>query len=57
MIAIFGHLFNLVMSIVSAFVHSLRLQFVEFFKQFYSDGGIKFNPIGIKERYIKIKAK
>lgn len=54
LIAVFGHLFNLLMSIVSGFVHSLRLQYVEFFKQFYSDGGVKFNPLGIKEKYIKI---
>jgi V/A-type H+-transporting ATPase subunit I len=54
LIAVVGHLFNLLLSVVSAFIHSLRLQFVEFFKQFYSDGGIKFNPLGIKEKYIKI---
>lgn len=56
-IGIVGHIFNLVMSIVSGFIHSLRLQFVEYFKQFYSDGGIKFNPLGVKERYIKITKK
>ncbi|MCX7831536.1 MAG: V-type ATP synthase subunit I [Actinobacteria bacterium] len=56
-IGIVGHLFNLVMSIVSGFIHSLRLQFVEYFKQFYSDGGVKFNPLGVKERYIRISEK
>lgn len=54
LIAVVGHLFNLLLSIVSAFIHSLRLQFVEFFKQFYSNGGIKFNPLGLKEKYIKV---
>lgn len=53
-IFIFGHAFNLLMSLISGFIHSMRLQFVEFFKQFYADGGVKFNPIGIKERYIKL---
>jgi len=53
LVAVVGHLFNLLLSIVSAFIHSLRLQFVEFFKQFYSNGGVKFNPLGLKEKYIK----
>jgi V/A-type H+-transporting ATPase subunit I len=53
-IFVIGHLFNLLMSIISGFIHSMRLQFVEFFKQFYADGGVKFNPVGIKERYVKL---
>ncbi len=53
-ILVAGHTFNLLMSIVSAFVHSMRLQFVEFFKQFYTDGGRKFKPLWFSEEYIKI---
>lgn len=53
-IFIFGHLFNLIINIVSAFVHSMRLQFVEFFKQFYANGGREFQPLRWKERYVKI---
>lgn len=53
-IFIFGHLFNLIINLVSAFVHSMRLQFVEFFKQFYANGGREFRPLKWKERYVKI---
>ena len=41
---IFGHLFNLVISTLSAFVHSTRLQMVEFFSKFYEGGGREFQP-------------
>jgi V/A-type H+-transporting ATPase subunit I len=39
-----GHAFNIAVSLLGAFVHTLRLQFVEFFKQFYEGGGTSFAP-------------
>jgi len=39
-----GHIFNLVISSLGAFVHSLRLQLVEFFGKFYEGGGREFKP-------------
>lgn len=39
-----GHAFNLAMSLLSAFVHTARLQYVEFFGKFYTSGGRKFKP-------------
>jgi V/A-type H+/Na+-transporting ATPase subunit I len=44
LILLFGHTFNLVMSLLSAFVHTSRLQYVEFFGKFYTSGGKKFKP-------------
>ncbi|MBI5555094.1 MAG: V-type ATP synthase subunit I [Elusimicrobia bacterium] len=44
LILLFGHAFNLTMSLLSAFVHTSRLQYVEFFGKFYSSGGKKFKP-------------
>ncbi|MDD5492314.1 MAG: V-type ATP synthase subunit I [bacterium] len=44
MILLFGHAFNLAMSLLSAFVHTSRLQYVEFFGKFYTSGGKKFKP-------------
>ena len=41
-----GHVFNLVISALGAFVHSLRLIFVEFFTKFYETGGKQFTPLG-----------
>ncbi len=43
-ILILGHTFNLVMSMLSAFVHTSRLQYLEFFNKFYVSGGKKFKP-------------
>ncbi len=50
-----GHFINLVINLLSAFVHPLRLQYVEFFKQFYSDGGGKFVPFMIETKHLIIK--
>jgi V/A-type H+-transporting ATPase subunit I len=40
-----GHLFNLIINAFGAFVHSSRLQFVEFFGKFFEGGGREFNPL------------
>ncbi|MHC1626718.1 MAG: V-type ATP synthase subunit I [Methanoculleaceae archaeon] len=39
-----GHLFNFSLQSLGAFVHSLRLQYVEFFGRFYSGGGREYKP-------------
>jgi len=44
LILVLGHFFNLVISSLGAFVHSLRLQLVEFFGKFYEGGGREFRP-------------
>lgn len=46
LILIFGHVLNLLMSCLGAFVHPLRLTFVEYFKNAgYEGKGLKYNPI------------
>jgi len=52
-----GHLFNIVISALSAFIHSARLQYVEFFTKFYQGGGTAFNPFKIETKYVKIHTK
>jgi len=47
------HLVNLAISGLGAGVHSLRLQYVEFFNRFYEGGGHEFSPFKIKRRYTK----
>ncbi|MFO8078436.1 MAG: V-type ATP synthase subunit I [Thermoplasmatota archaeon] len=45
------HLVNLAISGLGAGVHSLRLQYVEFFNRFYEGGGHEFSPFEIKRKY------
>ncbi|UCG47237.1 MAG: V-type ATP synthase subunit I [Phycisphaerales bacterium] len=53
-IFIVGHLFNIANSSLSAFVHSMRLQFVEFFTKFMVGGGKQFEPLSRKYEHIEI---
>lgn len=39
-----GHTLNLGVNLLSAYVHTNRLQFVEFFGKFYEGGGRSFHP-------------
>jgi len=54
-ILIFGHTFNLLVGILGAFIHSARLQLVEFFTKFYEGGGKEFKPYRYETKYITIK--
>jgi V/A-type H+-transporting ATPase subunit I len=46
-----GHALNMALGILGAGLHSIRLQYVEFFTKFYKGGGMKYNPFGIKRRF------
>ncbi len=46
-----GHLINLLLGILGPGLHSLRLQYVEFFTKFYEGGGTKYIPFGYKRKY------
>lgn len=50
----FGHALNFAINGLGSFVHSARLQYVEFFGKFYDGGGDAFNPLMKKTKYIKI---
>ena len=49
-----GHGFSIAVNILGAFVHSLRLQYVEFFSKFYKAGGRSFEPFNMDARYINV---
>lgn len=53
LIFIVGHLFNLVLGLLSAYVHDSRLQYIEFFGKFYDGGGIDFVPLSVQTKYVK----
>lgn len=55
-IVIAGHAFNLVINLLGAFVHSCRLQYVEFFTKFYEAGGRAFRPFQVRNKYILFKS-
>ncbi|MBU3110360.1 V-type ATP synthase subunit I [Clostridium lacusfryxellense] len=53
-IFVFAQTFNLLLSALSAFVHSARLQYVEYFSKFYEGGGKAFKVFKSKNQYINV---
>lgn len=49
------HVFNLLLGLLGAYVHSCRLQYVEYFGKFYDGGGEAFKPLKMKNTKIKVK--
>ena len=49
-----GHVFNISMSLLSAYVHDSRLQYIEFFNKFYDGGGYEFKPLAIRTKNIDV---
>jgi V/A-type H+-transporting ATPase subunit I len=50
-----GHIFNLAIQSLGAGIHSLRLQYVEFFNRFYEGGGKEFTPFKVKRQYTSLE--
>lgn len=50
-----GHSLNIGINALGAYVHTNRLQFVEFFGKFYEGGGREFTPYSVKTKYYNIK--
>jgi len=49
-VLLIGHTLNLVLSLLTGFIHSLRLCFVEFLFKFYEGGGREYSPFKLKTR-------
>ena len=49
-----GHALNLAINTLGAYVHSCRLQYIEFFNKFYESGGRDFMPLANNTRYVDI---
>lgn len=48
-----GHVLNMAINILGAYVHTNRLQYVEFFGKFYEGSGRPFEPYGPNTRYVE----
>lgn len=46
-----GHLLNIALNVLGTFVHTSRLQYIEFFNKFYEDGGRPFEPALPSDKY------
>ncbi|MGX8692462.1 MAG: V-type ATP synthase subunit I [Clostridia bacterium] len=54
-IFLLGHAMNFALNLLGCYVHDLRLQCLEFFGKFYSDGGKPFRPLRYSGTYVKAK--
>ena len=51
-VILLGHVFNIAMGVLGAYIHDSRLQYIEFFSKFYTGEGEPFVPLGSKLDYI-----
>ena len=50
-----GHSMNMAINLLGAYVHTNRLQFVEFFGKFYEGGGRAYAPFAANTKHFQIK--
>lgn len=50
-----AHTFNMLLSLLGAYVHTARLQYVEYFSKFYEGGGKAFAPFKTINKFITVK--
>ncbi|MBP3333878.1 MAG: V-type ATP synthase subunit I [Clostridia bacterium] len=52
---IVGHSLNMAINLLGAYVHTVRLQFVELLPKFYEGGGRAMKPFAMNTKYFKIR--
>ncbi len=50
---ILGHIVNFALNALGAYVHTMRLQYVEFYSKFYEGGGKPFKPFKMDTKYYR----
>jgi V/A-type H+-transporting ATPase subunit I len=53
----FAHCFNIFIQTLGAFIHTMRLHYVEFFGKFYEGGGEKFTPFKAKRVFTEVRGR
>lgn len=53
-IIVVGHLFNIMINLIGAFIHPARLQYVEFFTKFFEGGGKSFQAFKLESKTLNI---
>ena len=48
-VILFGHMINIIMSTMSATIHGLRLNFLEWYRYSFEGGGRLFNPLRLRK--------
>ena len=51
-----GHLLNMAINALGSYVHTSRLQYVEFFGKFFEGGGEPFRPLSPGTKYVSVKS-
>lgn len=54
-VSLIGHTANLAINLIGAYVHTDRLQYVEFFSRFYDGGGKNFAPLKMHTKFYTFK--
>jgi V/A-type H+-transporting ATPase subunit I len=55
-ILLIGHVLNMAINLLGAFVHTSRLQYLEFFGKFFEDGGVAFAPALPSDTYSTVES-
>lgn len=55
-VLLIGHVLNIAINLLGAFVHTSRLQYLEFFGKFFEDGGVAFDPALPSNEYSTVEA-
>ena len=53
--SLLGHTLNMALNLLGTFVHTSRLQYIEFFGKFYEDGGRASEPLTPHSKYVVFK--
>ncbi len=55
LVFLLGHTINMAVNMLSTYIHTGRLQYLEFFGKFYTTGGREFSPLKYKSKYVNLK--